>query len=61
MDYNKNEKEDYGKMGAEAEIAVDAVPDATASGPPIRPGHPRLYCKKSHAPYDLTQGATSWR
>jgi LSD1 subclass zinc finger protein len=58
---SKNEKEDYGKVGGdETEIAVAAVPDDTG-GPPIPPGHRRFYCEKCRSPYDLPQGATSWR
>ncbi|OEU13802.1 hypothetical protein FRACYDRAFT_276158 [Fragilariopsis cylindrus CCMP1102] len=39
---------------------VDAVP-AADDGPPIPPGHQRFFCEKCRAPYDLPQGATSWR
>ena len=60
---NKNDiKEDYGAgVKEDYDIAVDAVPDNTATGPPIPPGHSRFYCEKCRAPYDLPQGATSWR
>ncbi|KAL7455995.1 hypothetical protein ACHAWC_007514 [Mediolabrus comicus] len=30
-------------------------------GPPIPPGHARFYCSKCRAPYDLPDGATTWR
>jgi len=42
------------------ELIVDATP-AVDDGPPIPPGHQRFFCEKCRAPYDLPQGATSWR
>mmetsp|Transcript_9909 Transcript_9909/g.22255 ORF Transcript_9909/g.22255 Transcript_9909/m.22255 type:complete len:96 (+) Transcript_9909:126-413(+) len=29
--------------------------------PPIAAGHSRFYCSKCRSPYDLPDGATSWR
>ncbi|KAL7476502.1 hypothetical protein ACHAW6_002361 [Cyclotella cf. meneghiniana] len=40
-------------------------PDAGAAGgsneSPIPAGHSRFYCSKCRAPYDLPDGANSWR
>mmetsp|Transcript_3592 Transcript_3592/g.6372 ORF Transcript_3592/g.6372 Transcript_3592/m.6372 type:complete len:102 (-) Transcript_3592:386-691(-) len=31
------------------------------NGPPIPVGHSRFYCEKCRSPYDLPDGATTWR
>mmetsp|Transcript_6342 Transcript_6342/g.13216 ORF Transcript_6342/g.13216 Transcript_6342/m.13216 type:complete len:94 (-) Transcript_6342:109-390(-) len=31
------------------------------TGPPVAAGHARFYCSNCRTPYDLPNGATSWR
>jgi len=59
--YDDVKNYDDKKLGAyDPELVVDATP-AADNGPPIPPGHSRFFCEKCRAPYDLPQGATSWR
>eukprot|EP00545_Synedropsis_sp_CCMP1620_P004231 CAMPEP_0119004430 /NCGR_PEP_ID=MMETSP1176-20130426/1134_1 /TAXON_ID=265551 /ORGANISM="Synedropsis recta cf, Strain CCMP1620" /LENGTH=86 /DNA_ID=CAMNT_0006956129 /DNA_START=134 /DNA_END=394 /DNA_ORIENTATION=+ len=62
-------KGDDEKGNDDEEIVVDAttVPMPMQPGvkpsnePPIPANHARFYCEKCHTPYDLPNGATSWR
>lgn len=39
----------------------DQATGGAPSGPPIPVGHSRFYCNKCRTPYDLPDGATTWR
>mmetsp|Transcript_14982 Transcript_14982/g.28629 ORF Transcript_14982/g.28629 Transcript_14982/m.28629 type:complete len:87 (+) Transcript_14982:103-363(+) len=53
------------KYDEEPDIVAEAIPAPGGGGgnneAPIPAGHSRFYCSKCHTPYDLPQGATSWR
>ncbi|KAL9181947.1 hypothetical protein ACHAXT_012290 [Thalassiosira profunda] len=52
-------------VGAEETKKSDGGVGVAAGGranePPIPPGHSRYYCSKCRSPYDLPDGATTWR
>jgi len=60
MDDDQKKYSDKKDGENDLELIVDATP-AVDDGPPIPPGHQRFFCEKCRAPYDLPQGATSWR
>mmetsp|Transcript_11359 Transcript_11359/g.12867 ORF Transcript_11359/g.12867 Transcript_11359/m.12867 type:complete len:82 (-) Transcript_11359:1531-1776(-) len=60
MDVDQKKYNDKKDGEDDLELIVDATP-AVDDGPPIPPGHQRFFCENCRAPYDLPQGATSWR
>mmetsp|Transcript_27698 Transcript_27698/g.46866 ORF Transcript_27698/g.46866 Transcript_27698/m.46866 type:complete len:91 (-) Transcript_27698:737-1009(-) len=44
-----------------ADEKVSSAAGGGNQGPPIPAGHARFYCNKCRAPYDLPDGATTWR